>query len=171
MCSCVSGTGRKRSCLEKEIPSREQPYSAACGAFHSSFYVLLQYIELCNGDANLLRESLEAVQQAAAVVFGAIVPKPEVTQQFDSRKRGLAFPFDSHSPVGRTGGSSAPPNDSFCEPFGIDRNRTGEGEPFFTRWLSFLGWHRVMFVDDLPLAILFTKAHGESELQLGGTSA
>src|SRR5690349_5652466 len=29
----------------------------------------------------------------------------------------------------------------------------------------------MMFVDDLPLAILFTKAHGEAELQLGRTAA
>jgi hypothetical protein len=39
------------------------------------------YIQLWHGDANLLRESLEAVQQTAAVILGAIAPKPEPTQE------------------------------------------------------------------------------------------
>jgi len=34
------------------------------------------YITLWNGDANLLRESLEAVQQTAAVILGGIAPEP-----------------------------------------------------------------------------------------------
>src|SRR5271165_5614518 len=34
------------------------------------------YIQLWNGDANLLRESLEAVQQTAAVILGGIAPEP-----------------------------------------------------------------------------------------------
>jgi len=42
------------------------------------------YIQLWHGDANLLRESLEAVQQTAAVILGAITPKPEETQESDS---------------------------------------------------------------------------------------
>jgi hypothetical protein len=42
------------------------------------------YIQLWHGDANLLRESLEAVQQTAAVVLGAIAPKPEESQESDS---------------------------------------------------------------------------------------
>jgi hypothetical protein len=42
------------------------------------------YIQLWHGDANLLRESLEAVQQTAAVILGAIAPKPEQTQESDS---------------------------------------------------------------------------------------
>jgi DNA transposition AAA+ family ATPase len=32
------------------------------------------YIQLWHGDANLLRESLEAVQQTAAVILGGIAP-------------------------------------------------------------------------------------------------
>jgi antirestriction protein ArdC len=36
------------------------------------------YIHLWRGDADLLRESLEAVQQTAAVILGAIVPEPSV---------------------------------------------------------------------------------------------
>jgi hypothetical protein len=39
------------------------------------------YIQLWHGDANLLRESLGAVQQTAAVILGAITPKPEVPQE------------------------------------------------------------------------------------------
>jgi hypothetical protein len=42
------------------------------------------YIQLWHGDANLLRESLEAVQQAASVILGAISPKLEVTQKSDT---------------------------------------------------------------------------------------
>jgi hypothetical protein len=38
------------------------------------------YIQLWHGDANLLRESLEVVQQTAAVILGAIAPKPEVQE-------------------------------------------------------------------------------------------
>jgi antirestriction protein ArdC len=34
------------------------------------------YIQLWHGDANLLRESLEAVQQTAAVILGGIAPEP-----------------------------------------------------------------------------------------------
>jgi hypothetical protein len=34
------------------------------------------YVQLWHGDANLLRESLEAVQQTAAVILGGIAPEP-----------------------------------------------------------------------------------------------
>src|SRR6185437_9264623 len=37
------------------------------------------YIQLWHGDANLLRESLEAVKQTAAVILGAVAAKPEQT--------------------------------------------------------------------------------------------
>src|SRR5438105_9587125 len=39
------------------------------------------YIQLWHGDANLLRESLEAVQHTAAVIFGAISPKSKEAQE------------------------------------------------------------------------------------------
>ena len=39
------------------------------------------YIQLWHGDAKLLRESLEAVQQTAAVILGAIAPKPAKTKE------------------------------------------------------------------------------------------
>jgi len=39
------------------------------------------YIQLWHGDASLLRESLEAVQQTAAVILGAVTPKPESPQE------------------------------------------------------------------------------------------
>jgi len=42
------------------------------------------YILLWHGDANLLRESLEAVQQTAAVILGAVAPKPEQAQESDN---------------------------------------------------------------------------------------
>jgi DNA transposition AAA+ family ATPase len=36
------------------------------------------YIQLWHGDASLLRESLEAVQQTAAVILGGIAPESAV---------------------------------------------------------------------------------------------
>jgi hypothetical protein len=42
------------------------------------------YIQLWHGDANLLRESLEAVQQTAALILGGIAPKPEQTEESGS---------------------------------------------------------------------------------------
>src|SRR6266567_4816725 len=38
------------------------------------------YIQLWHGDANLLRESLEAVQQTAAVILGALSPEDAVSE-------------------------------------------------------------------------------------------
>ena len=51
------------------------------------------YIKLWHGEANLLRESLEAVQQTAAVVLGAIAPKPESTQESDSTTESDSVPY------------------------------------------------------------------------------
>ena len=45
-----------------------------CWAQHKA-----DYIQVWHGDASLLRESLEAVQQTAAVILGAIAP--EVTAE------------------------------------------------------------------------------------------
>jgi hypothetical protein len=42
------------------------------------------YIQLWHGDASLLRESLEAVQQTAAVILGVVTPKPEAPQVSDT---------------------------------------------------------------------------------------
>src|SRR5258707_5300368 len=39
------------------------------------------YIQLWHGDANLLRESLEAVQQTAAVILGGIAPSQRPSPQ------------------------------------------------------------------------------------------
>src|SRR5437867_5681061 len=55
------------------------------------------YIQLWHGDANLLRESLEAVQQTAAVIMGAIARKPEETQKSDSGNS--ESDFVPHSPL------------------------------------------------------------------------
>ena len=69
------------------------------------------------------------------------------------------------------GGQAGTYADFSISPVSITVANSSRGEPFLARWFLFLGWHRVMFVDDLPLAILFTKAHGEAELQLGRTAA
>jgi predicted protein tyrosine phosphatase len=39
------------------------------------------YIQLWNGSAKLLQESLEVVQRTAAVILGGIAPKPQETEQ------------------------------------------------------------------------------------------
>jgi hypothetical protein len=39
------------------------------------------YIRLWNGDAKLLQESLEVIQRTAAVILGAISPRPEPTPE------------------------------------------------------------------------------------------
>src|SRR5438067_6043489 len=39
------------------------------------------YIQLWNGSAKLLQESLEVVRHTAAVILGGIAPKPQETQQ------------------------------------------------------------------------------------------
>jgi hypothetical protein len=35
----------------------------------------MDYIQIWHGDANLLRETLEAVQQTAAMILGGIAPE------------------------------------------------------------------------------------------------
>ena len=41
------------------------------------------YIRIWQGDANLLRESLEAVQQTAAQILGGITPEPAVPADYN----------------------------------------------------------------------------------------
>ena len=54
------------------------------------------YIRLWHGDANLLRESLEAVQRTAAVIVGAITPKPpEEAQELEPTSESVS---SSYSP-------------------------------------------------------------------------
>jgi hypothetical protein len=50
------------------------------------------YIQLWQGDANLLRESLEAVQQTATVILGAISPEEAGSQLLDGAARGWLGP-------------------------------------------------------------------------------
>jgi len=51
------------------------------------------YIQLWHGDANLLRESLEIVQQTAAVIVAAITPKPEVAEEPEASSEPNAASF------------------------------------------------------------------------------
>jgi len=51
------------------------------------------YIQLWHGDANLLRESLEIVQQTAAVILAGITPKPEVVEEPESSSEPNAASF------------------------------------------------------------------------------
>jgi hypothetical protein len=82
--------GDRRTLTTKKVRETE----AEAVAFVVSKAVGLQtgtssadYIQLWHGDANLLRESLEVVQQTAAVILGAIAPKPQV-QEPDSANSG-----------------------------------------------------------------------------------
>jgi antirestriction protein ArdC len=54
------------------------------------------YIQLWNGDANLLRESLEAVQQIAALILGGIAPSPRRWRQ-PHRPKTIAIRFGAHA--------------------------------------------------------------------------
>ena len=62
------------------------------------------YIQLWHGDANLLRESLQAVQHTAAVIFGAICPKSKEAQESEPNSQPEIYSF---SPPPTTG-SAAP---------------------------------------------------------------
>lgn len=59
-------------------------------------------IKLWHGDADLLRESLEAVQQTAAVVLGAIALKPEAKQESDSSTESDSVSYSPLPPVEST---------------------------------------------------------------------
>ena len=51
------------------------------------------YIQLWHGDANLLRESLEAVQRAAAVILGGIAPDPAASSpHFEPHRSFSSYP-------------------------------------------------------------------------------
>jgi hypothetical protein len=67
------------------------------------------YIQLWHGDANLLRESLEAVQQTAAVILGAIAPKPEETQESDSGNSESASASCNAPPMAESAAAEAIP--------------------------------------------------------------
>jgi DNA transposition AAA+ family ATPase len=76
---CTRQNGATRTLTTKQVRETE----AEAVAFVVCQSVGLQngtasqdYIQLWHGDANLLRESLEAVQQTAAVILGGIAPEP-----------------------------------------------------------------------------------------------
>ena len=58
------------------------------------------YIQFWHGDANLLRESLEAVQQTAAVILGGIAPEDHGNSAWLNCMRSPRL-TPSHIPVGQ----------------------------------------------------------------------
>jgi len=50
------------------------------------------YIQLWNGDAKLLAESLEVVQRTAAVILGAISPRPATVEEAEAANQTQAEP-------------------------------------------------------------------------------
>jgi DNA transposition AAA+ family ATPase len=50
------------------------------------------YIQLWNGDAKLLAESLEVVQRTAAVILGAISPRPTTSEEAETANQTQAEP-------------------------------------------------------------------------------
>jgi len=50
------------------------------------------YIQLWNGDAKLLAESLEVVQRTAAVILGAISPRPATSEEAETANQTQAEP-------------------------------------------------------------------------------
>jgi hypothetical protein len=71
--------GERRSLTTKQVRETEAEAVAfvVCQAIGLETGTASQdYIQLWHGDADLLRESLEAVQQTAAVILGGIAPEP-----------------------------------------------------------------------------------------------
>lgn len=56
------------------------------------------YIRLWNGNAKLLQESLEVVQRTAAIILGAISPRPQPTPELE-REAAAPEPFTPPPPV------------------------------------------------------------------------
>ncbi len=56
------------------------------------------YIHLWNGDAKLLAESLEVVQRTAAVILGAISPRPATAEDAERAEQTQAEPAYSTQP-------------------------------------------------------------------------
>jgi DNA transposition AAA+ family ATPase len=54
------------------------------------------YIRLWNGDAKLLAESLEVVQRTAAVILGAISPRPATVEEAETADQ--TQPVSTHTP-------------------------------------------------------------------------
>ncbi|HTT21006.1 MAG TPA: hypothetical protein VMG82_18875, partial [Candidatus Sulfotelmatobacter sp.] len=50
------------------------------------------YIQLWNGDAKLLAESLEVVQRTAAVILGAISPRPATYEETETANQPQVEP-------------------------------------------------------------------------------
>src|SRR6266536_1921584 len=67
------------------------------------------YIQLWHGDANLLRESLEAVQQTAAVILGAITPKPDEAQESEPSTSEPGSAADSPPPMAESAAAESVP--------------------------------------------------------------
>jgi len=57
------------------------------------------YIRLWNGDAKLLQESLQVVQRTAAVILGAISPKPAAAQEPEETDQPHAKDFTPQPPT------------------------------------------------------------------------
>ena len=56
------------------------------------------YIQLWNGDAKLLAESLEVVQRTAAVILAAISPRPTTPEEGETTEQPQAEPAFSTQP-------------------------------------------------------------------------
>jgi len=67
------------------------------------------YIQLWHGDANLLRESLEAVQQTAAAILGAITPKPDEAQESEPSTSERGSAADSPPPMAESAAAESVP--------------------------------------------------------------
>jgi len=69
--------GDRRTLTTKQVRETEAVAFVVCQAVGlETGTASADYIQLWHGDANLLRESLQAVQQTAAVILGGIAPEP-----------------------------------------------------------------------------------------------
>ena len=76
------------------------------------------YIQLWNGDAKLLAESLEVVQRTAAVILGAISPRPATSEEGETANQTQAKPAPIAQPHAA---AEAVSGISFCKEF-IERS-------------------------------------------------
>ena len=102
--------GDRRTLTTKQVRETEAVAFVGCKAIGlETGSASADYIQLWHGDANLLRESLEAAQQTAAGILGAIALKPEETQESDSVNSESASASCNAPPIAESAAAEAIP--------------------------------------------------------------
>jgi len=86
--------GDRRTLTTKQLREAEAVAFVVCQSVGLQNGTASQdYIQLWHGDASLLRESLEAVQQTAAVILGGIAPSQRLSRQPHNTPTPAPFGF------------------------------------------------------------------------------